>query len=332
MASLRQIRSQIKSVQGTQQIMRAMQMVSASKLQRAQGRLVQTRPSLAYLDALARRLLADQLAAHARQAQAAEEVPDTVDRLQALWARQPAGAPTAAVQHPFFDQRQPRGAQTLVVVTSDTGLCSTYNTHLIAAAERFLDERSGESWNILPVGKRGARHFAKQWRWPMLDGWLELGGRPHPATLRTIGETLIARFLSRSADAIAMAYTRFVSPMVYRPAVEWLLPVELPAEMVAGQPASPPAGESANPTGYIYEPTPQRVLETALPLWAETKILVALLEAFTSEHSARMIAMKNASDNAKELANSLTRQRNKIRQASITRELAEIVGTAEALK
>ena len=305
MASLRQIRSQIKSIQGTQQIMRAMGMVSASKLQRAQGRLLQARPGLAYLDGLVRRLLADYRAALARRA---AESPT-------------ANIPTLAEVHPFFDQRLPRGAQVLVVVTSDTGLCSTYNTHLVAAAERFLERRPpDETWQIIPIGKRGARYFAKR-RWPVLDGWLELGGRPDPVRLRAIGDALVQRFMTRADDGVAIAYTHFVSMMHYRPTVELLLPLEVPTG---------DAREEA--PGYIYEPTPERVLEAALPLWAATKTLVVLLEALTSEHSARMVAMKNASDNAKELAHSLTLQRNKIRQTSITRELLEIVGTAEALK
>ena len=293
MASLRQIRSQIKSVQSTQQIMRAMQMVSASKLQRAQARLVQARPGFAYLDALVGRLLADQQA-----------------RLG------------GGLAHQLFEERTPRGTQALVIVTSDTGLCSTYNAHLVTTAERFLEGRgANESWRVIPVGKRGARYFAKR-RWPLDEGWLELGGRPNPATLQAIGANLIERFLSRQVDGLTLAYTQFVSPMVYRPTVEQFLPLAQPAESTMTE--APPE--------YIYEPSPARVLEVALPLWAQTKALVMLLEAFTSEHSARMIAMKNASDNAKELSNMLTLKRNKIRQAAITRELAEIVGTAEALK
>ncbi len=322
MASLRQLRSQIKSVQSTQQIMRAMQMVSASKLQRAQARLFAARPGLAYLDGVVQRLLADQ---------------------------QARGQATAT--HPFFDQRQPRGTQLLTIITSDAGLCSTYNAHLLTTAEQFLEARPREErWQVIPVGKRGARFFAKR-RWPVLEGWLELGGRPNPVTLRAIGANLVERFTTRAVDGVAMAYTRFVSPMVYRPTVERMLPLVPPpaaspsatarsrdralphsGRAVGGGMTPAAVREGALPDEYIYEPTPQRVLDVVLPLWVETKMLVLLLEAFTSEHSARMIAMKNASDNAKEMMDSLTLTRNKIRQAAITRELAEIVGTAEALK
>ena len=304
MASLRQIRGQIKSVQSTQQIMRAMEMVSASKLQRAQARLVAARPGFAYLDQLIRRLLADDPSQRGAPAQAA-----AVEEL-----------------HPLFEQRATRGRQTLVVITSDTGLCSMYNAHLVAMAERFLEERKrtmpDEHWQLVPVGKRGARYFAKR-GWTVTGGWLELGGRPDPVTLRTIGEQLVNWFLLRELDGLTLAFTRFVSPMVYRPTVEPFLPLARPV-------VSREAREQA--VEYIYEPSRRRVLDVALPLWAQTKIMAALLEAFTSEHSARMIAMKNASDNAAEMLDALTMQRNKIRQASITRELAEIVGTAEALK
>ena len=304
MASLRQIRSQIKSVQSTQQIMRAMEMVSASKLQRAQARLVAARPGFAYLDQLIQRLLADDPSKRGASAKAA----------------------AAGESHPLFEQRASRARQALVVITSDTGLCSTYNAHLIVRAERLLEERrrvaSDETWHVVPIGKRGARYFAKR-GWPLEGGWLELGGRPDPARLRAIGEDLVHRFLSRQIDGLTLAFTRFISPMVYRPTVEPFLPLARPA-------VSDAAREAA--VEYIYEPSRQRVLDVALPLWAQTKMLVALLEAFTSEHSARMIAMKNASDNAKEMLETLTMKRNKIRQAAITRELAEIVGTAEALK
>ncbi len=304
MASLRQIRSQLKSIQSTQQIMRAMQMVSASKLQRAHARLFAARPGFAYLDQLIQRLLADDP------------------------ARRGAPAAKSGVEglHPLFERRVLRERQTLVVVTSDTGLCSTYNAHLLTMAERFLEERkrtaSGERWQIIPVGKRGARYFAKR-GWPVAEGWLELGGRPDPVRLRAIGDTLVQRFLRRELDGLTLAFTTFVSPMVYHPTVESFLPLARPV-------VSRDAREAA--VAYIYEPSRQRVLDVALPLWAQTKILVALLEALTSEHSARMIAMKNASDNATEMLDALTMRRNRIRQASITRELAEIVGTAEALK
>ena len=129
-------------------------------------------------------------------------------------------------------------------------------------------------------------------------------------------------FLSGGAGTVSVLYSRFASATTYRPTVETWLPITL----------SPPSTVHRPPLEYIFEPSPQRVFDDLLPRWALAKFQLAMLEAFTSEHSARMIAMKNATDNAQELLDTLTTQRNKIRQAAITKELSEIVGTAEALK
>jgi len=122
-----------------------------------------------------------------------------------------------------------------------------------------------------------------------------------------------------------LLYARFVSPTVSKPTVKQWLPIQL-------TPVTQSPSHSVTDLDYIFEPSPQRVFEDLLPRWAMATFRVAMLEAFTSEHGARMVAMKNATDNAEELLGLLTRQRNKIRQASITKELSEIVGTAEALK
>ncbi len=303
MASLRQIRGRLRSIQSTKQIMRAMQLVSASKLKRAQGKLMQARGVLGFLDELLRRLLA--------AAPEPDHPATQTRRAQARWQ-----------DHPLTKPRE--GADTLVVCTSDTGLCGSYNTNLIQLAESHLARDTAQRTQLVFIGKKGYRYFTKRGT-QAADAYLDLAGRTDLKRAETIGRALMERFLSGQAGSIKLLYSTFHASMVYRPAVRQWLPVTItPSE--APPPASAPAGE------YIFEPSPQRIFDDLLPRWALATFQLALLEAFTSEHSARMIAMKNATDNAEEIVKALTRQRNKTRQAAITREISEIVGTAEALK
>ena len=309
MASLRHIRGRLRSIQSTKQIMRAMQLVSGSKLKRAQGRLVQARAILEFLDGLLQRVL---------EAQAAQ------------------------LDHPLCRTREDKPTA-LVLFTSDAGLCGSYNTNLIQLAESHLRRPFDSAQDgvpsevegrrdtakrtpLIPIGKKGHRYFAKRGH-QILASYLDLAGRPNLQRADAIGRELMARFLSGELGGIELLYSRFVSPTVYRPAVVRWLPIVLDADT----PARPHAGTDGA-LEYIFEPSPGRVFEDLLPRWAVATFQRAMLEAFTSEHSARMIAMKNATDNAEEILRSLTLLRNKIRQAAITKELSEIVGTAEALK
>ena len=288
MASLRQIRHRIRSIQSTKQIMRVMQLVSASKFKRAQGRLLQGRQVLEFLDGLLRRVL--------------EAMPN--------------------VQHPLMARRE-NVPSALLVVTSDTGLAGSYNTNLIQLAEGELRRDSARQTQISFVGKRGHRYFTKR-GYAARDAYLDLAGRPDITRIDAIGQTLMERFLAGEIGSVRLLYAKFVSPSVSRPTIKQWLPIQLNAATSNKQQAT---GDE-----YIFEPSPQRVFEDLLPRWAIATFRLALLEAFTSEHGTRMVAMKNATDNAQELLDSLTLQRNKIRQASITKELSEIVGTVEALK
>ena len=306
MASLRILRRQIRSTQNTKQIMRAMQLVSGSKLKRAQGRLLQGREVLQFLDGLLHRVLASMAASQPRK------------------RGQSAGAPT----HPLC-MAHGNAPEALVLFTSDTGLCSSYNTNLIQLAEAQLRRDSRTNTQLIYIGKKGHRYFTKR-GYPAAQAYLDLAGRPDPRKAEAIGKDLIQRFLAGQFSAVHVLYSRFVSAMVYRPIVEPWLPIVLPAE--TGETKKPAAASSQQPSEYIFEPSPQRVFEDLLPRWALAKFQLMMLEAFTSEHSARMIAMKNATDNAEKFITELTMQRNKIRQAAITKEISEIVGTAEALK
>lgn len=288
MASLRVIRNRLRSIQSTKQIMRAMQLVSGSKLKRAQGRLLQARLVLEFLDGLVTRVV----------------------------------AATPALTHPLSATRE--GPTVLVVFTSDTGLAGSYNTNLIQLAESYLRRDAARTTQVIYIGKKGYRYFTKR-GYAAAESYLDLAGRPDMKKADTIGRALMQRFLDGQASEIKLLYSQFVSAMVYRPTVITWLPITTPA--AAEAPTRSPARSD-----YIFEPSPARVFEQLLPRWALAKFALVMLEAFTSEHSARMIAMKNATDNAEELLQSLTRERNKIRQASITKEISEITGTAEALK
>jgi len=266
--------------------MRAMQLVSASKLKRAQGRLMEARQTLAFLDGLLQRVLS--------------AAPD--------------------LRHPLCERDETRESA-LVLLTSDTGLCGSYNVNLIHLAEAHLRRDTARRTQIIYIGKKGYRYFTKR-GYAATESFLDLAGRPNLAKAEAIGRQLIASFLAGRVGTIHLLYSQFVSAATFRPTVTQWLPIAL----------APQTAESAPQHDYIFEPSPQRVFEDLLPRWALATFQCLMLEAFTSEHSARMIAMKNATDNAEELMERLTRQRNKLRQTSITKEISEIVGTAEALK
>jgi len=229
------------------------------------------------------------------------------------------------LQHPLTTHNE-QAPSALLVVTSDTGLAGSYNTNLIQLAEAELRRDSARRTELNFLGKKGSRYFSKR-GYAAKEAWLGLAGRPDIKRIDEIGQQALGRFLSGQIGSVKLLYARFVSPMVSKPTVRQWLPIQL--ERTNG-----PTGDEANRLAdeYIFEPSAQAVFEDLLPRWAMATFRCAILEAFTSEHGARMIAMKNATDNAEELVGTLTLQRNKLRQTTITKELSEIVGTAEALK
>ena len=330
MASLRQIRRRLRSTQSTKQVMRAMQLVSGSKFKRAQTRLLQGRQALEFLDGLLQRVLV------------AEGHPGRT-----------RGTANTSWRHPLMARHEGKPGA-LIIVTSDTGLAGAYNANLIQFAESELRRPFGfaqgavlsvvegrrdtaSPTQVSYVGKRGHRYFTKRGS-EAREAYLDLAGRPEIRRIDAIGQALMDRFLAGEVSSVRLLYATFVSASVSRPTIAQWLPIQLQGgkgQETRGTGTSSPAPRPPPPAPvleYLFEPSPQRVFEDLLPRWAIATFRVALLEAFTAEHGARMIAMKNATDNAQELLESLTMQRNKIRQASITKELSEIVGTAEALK
>jgi F-type H+-transporting ATPase subunit gamma len=288
MATLKAIRKRISSVRNTQQITKAMKMVSAAKLRRAQDAAVAARP---YAEKMA-------------------------ELLKNVAAR------VSIEAHPLLQTREEKKIE-LVLFTSDRGLCGGYNANLIRAAEAFIRRNAPDKEvEITLVGRKGADHFRRR-RAPIADRYLNVLATPPDELAAAIGQKLIARFINRETDAVYILYSHFRSALSQVPTLEKLLPVSLGEVRDA---------EAQQLTEYLYEPGVERLLASLLPRITDVAVQRALLEATASEHGARMTAMDSATSNASKMIGSLTLQMNRARQASITRELMEIVGTAEALK
>jgi F-type H+-transporting ATPase subunit gamma len=286
MATLKAIRKRISSIRNTQQITKAMKMVAAAKLRRAQEAAIAARPY-------------------------AEKM---VELLKNVAAR------VSPEAHSLLKVREEKKIH-LVVFTSDRGLCGGYNANLIRAAEAFIRRQgSGKEIQLTLVGRKGADHFRRR-RARIADRHLNVLAVAPNELAAEIAERIINRFVNGEADAVYILYSHFRSALSQVPTLEKLLPVAL--------------SQTEHPeqlTEYLYEPDIEALLSSLLPDVAEVAIFRALLEATASEHGARMTAMDSATSNASKMMGSLTLQMNRARQASITRELMEIVGTAEALK
>ena len=288
MATLKAIRKRITSVKNTQQITKAMKMVSAAKLRRAQDAAVQARP---YAEKMA-------------------------ELLQNVSAR------VSSEAHPLLAGREEKKIQ-LVLFTSDRGLCGGYNANLIRTAEAFIRQHSAEKEiELTLVGRKGADHFRRRGA-KIRARYGDILQKPADELATEIGEKLIDCFVKGETDAVYIVYSQFRSALSQVPTVEKLLPVAL---------AETSEAEAEQQTEYIYEPSVAELLASLLPRVSGVAVQRALLEATASEHGARMTAMESASGNAAKMIGSLTLQMNRARQAAITRELLEIVGTAEALK
>ena len=287
MATLKVIRKRISSVRNTQQITKAMKMVSAAKLRRAQEAAVAARPY-------------------------AEKMTELLKNVAAR---------VSSSAHPLLQTREEKKIL-LVLFTSDRGLCGGYNANLVRAAEAFIRSQPGKEIELALVGRKGADYFRRR-RGGIVDRYTGILATPADELASEIGQKLIARFMNGDADAIYILYSQFRSALSQLPTLEKLLPVAL---------AETREGEAEQLIEYLYEPGIEQLLASLLPRITHVALQRALLEATASEHGARMTAMDSATGNASKMIGSLTLQMNRARQASITRELMEIVGTAEALK
>ncbi|MFZ8842673.1 MULTISPECIES: ATP synthase F1 subunit gamma [Thermoflexus] len=299
MPTLRELRRRIRTVRSISQITRAMEAVSASKMRRAQEMTLASRP----------------------YSQKAWEV------LVHL-AHQ---AEASALLHPLLEVR-PVHRVLLVLITADRGLCGAYNDNIIRLAFRFAAV-SRAPVAFLTVGRKGRDAVARV-RGALIADFSPMPRWPRFADVRPIARLAMEEFLKGSVDEVYVAYTDFINTMVQRPRVRRLLPLRLTG---AYEPAVPEAVERldtravANKT-FIYEPDPAQLLEVILPRFVELQLYQAVLESLASEHSARMVAMRNATENAENLIYTLTLSYNKARQQSITSEMLDIAGGAEAMR
>jgi F-type H+-transporting ATPase subunit gamma len=291
MPSLIDIRRRIRAVKSTQQITKAMKMVAASKLRRAQQRIFSARP-------------------YAREMQRVlAEVALRVD-------------PSV---HPLLAQRDltaPGSRTMVVVVTADKGLCGSFNTNIIKAASSLIVASEHRPVVLGLVGRKG-RDFYRRRGFEITFEQVGIFQTLKYADAQQIGRAAIEEFTSGRVDAVQLVYNEFKSVMQQRVAVEHLLPITR-AEVAAEPLPSPPID-------YLYEPAPQEIFDQLLPRYVETQVYRALLESNAAFFAAQMTAMDTATKNASEMISQLSLYMNKVRQAAITREIIEVVSGAEAL-
>jgi F-type H+-transporting ATPase subunit gamma len=287
MASTQVLKSRIRSVKSTRQITKAMQLVAASKMRRAQEA---TKASSPYTRA-ARELLAN-LSTH-----------------------------TSVKDHPLFVQR-PVKTRLLIVIASDKGLAGAYNSNISKAYVTALkeDDKLGIKNTTITVGRKAAQFAARIKDTEVLGAYEQLSDRPGMSELRAILDSARTLFTSGKVDAVDVIYTDFISSVVQQAKTIRVLPAGVADDDTA-----------TTHQDVMYEPSVEEVLDGVVYRLVSAQIYQAMLDARASEHSMRMMAMKNASDNASDLVDDLTLEMNKARQSAITQELAEISGGVEAL-
>jgi len=291
MPSLIDIRRRIRAVKSTQQITKAMKMVSSSKLRRAQERIVRGRPY-------------------------AQEMLRVFNSLAAR---------TEHARHPLLDEK-PSGRTLLVVITADRGLCGSFNTNAIKGASQFITEQPstpGQEIALALVGRKGRDFFMRR-GFDVRYEEVGLFQNVKWTHARAIATTAIKEFTQGDARSVYLVYNEFRSIMSQRVVIERLLPIPKLPEGDA------PASAEAS-IDYLFEPTPEELLGTLLPFHVAVQVNRALLESSAAEHAARMTAMDAATRNAREMVDRLTLYMNKVRQASITREIVEIVAGAQSV-
>ncbi len=286
MASTREIRRRIRSVRNISQITRAMEMVSAAKMRKAQQRVLASRPY-------------------------AEKLQGVIGDLASLKID---GTETAAF--PLLEQREVKRSA-VILVTPDKGLTGSMNANLIRRASRYILSEANVPVEVIAAGKKG-RDFMVRSRQDVVAEFTALGDNVSFNDVRPIVEVALDDFNAGKVDAVFVIFPRYVNTLTQTPEVRQILPI------------AKPEGEGEY-TDYIFEPSPEAVLNALLPRFVEVQVYQAILESIASEHSARMVAMRNASENAKDLVSELSLTYNKARQSQITREVSEIAAGANAL-
>lgn len=287
MPGAREIRSKIRSVQNTRKVTRALEMVSASKIRRAQDLMKASRPYARMMR---------QVIGHIARA-------------------------NSEYRHPFLNERETVRRVGYVVISTDRGLCGALNSNLFRKllAEIRDWQRKEVGVELVAIGQKAANFF-RRLKVEMVGSVSHLGEKPQIAKLIGVLKVILDAYAEGRIDRVFLAYNDFVNTMTQRPTVTQLLPLP-PSEDI----------QTTHDWDYIYEPDPQTVLDQVLTRYIESLVYQGVLENLASEHAARMVAMKAASDNATKLIAELQLIYNKARQAAITREIAEIVGGASAV-
>ncbi|MEX3935950.1 F0F1 ATP synthase subunit gamma [Paraburkholderia phymatum] len=295
MAGMKEIRGKIKSVQNTRKITKAMEMVAASKMRRAQERMRSARPY--------------------------------ADKVRDIAAHMSSASPE--YRHPFMVTNDGAKSAGFILVTTDKGLCGGMNTNVLRASlQKFKElEGQGKMLEATAIGGKGLG-FLNRLRAKVVSNVVQLGDTPHLEKLIGAVKVQLDMYSEGKLSAVYLAYTRFVNTMKQEPVIEQLLPLSAEQFELKDEKGSPTPNTSWD---YIYEPDAQTVVDELLVRYVEALVYQAVAENMASEQSARMVAMKAASDNAKTVINELQLSYNKSRQAAITKELSEIVGGAAAV-
>jgi F-type H+-transporting ATPase subunit gamma len=293
MATLRDIQRRIKSVQSTQKITRAMKLVAAAKLRRAQERILSARPYASKMAELLGNLVSGQ------------------------------GSDGAA--HPLLEQREGPRRQ-VVIITADKGLAGAFNSNILRRSIEFLRSSSQTDVTLVVVGRK-ARDFYRRRPYTIKRDMIGFWDRLAYSHAQELADQIMSQYLDGEVDEVHLIYNEFRSVAVQRPVRVQLLPIPRTEEAAAKDP------NVVEPqVDYIYEPSPEAILGDLLPRHVRMQVYKALMESLAGEYGARMTAMEAATKNAKEMIDILTIQYNKARQEKITKELLDIVGGAEALK
>ncbi|MDP9020918.1 MAG: F0F1 ATP synthase subunit gamma [Actinomycetota bacterium] len=288
-AEERTLRRRKKSVQSTKKMTRAMELIAATRVGKAQQRAMDARPY-------------------------SEQITAVIQHLAS------AGA---GHEHPLLRQAESLDKVALVVITSDRGLAGPYNTAVIRAAERELmaAQSEGADYSLVLVGKKAAAYFGFR-NYRIDASFSGMSDQPTYEDARQVAEVVTEAFVDGDVDQVRLVYTRFLSLASQRVVVRRFMPLQ----------AVPTEGGDEGPTAdYEYEPAPGAIFDRLLPRYAEARMYAAMLDAAASEHASRQRAMKAATDNAEELTVKLDRQMNRARQDTVTTEISEIVGGAEAM-
>ena len=300
MAHVRELKRRIKSIRNIAQVTRAMQMVATTKMRRAQEQALATRPYAAKSWQILTHLAAQHI--------------------------------DIALLHPLLARRATINRTGIVLITSDKGLCGAYNTNVLRTAIHFIGGL-GRPVRLITIGRRGREFMLRHGGQVVADFSEMLPPRPSSLDVAPIARAVIDDFLSGRYDEVYLIYTEFINTLSQRPIVRSLLPIqpiELEERSVMAKYLSP---DVTRITGeYIYEPDPGSILGKMLPSFTELQVYQAVLEALAGEHSARMVAMRSATENAKSLLDHLTLSYNRARQEAITKEMLDIAGGSEAMR